>query len=160
MKVALAVLRLFWNSKNNRHNVPIQYFYEDDFRLKCIWIFKQGKLIYLILWQFWPYFSAYLFKVHLQYLLSMRLFSHIDAVCYNALISISFTFIMVRNSFCFFKVHWYLIIYKAILGMLPSYLCCLIKQKAVEKYFLHSLCSFCPIWIRKKGFYIRSSVWL
>ncbi len=36
------------------------------------------------------------------------------------------------------KMHWYLIIYKAILGMLPSYLCCLIKQKAVEKYFLRS----------------------
>ncbi len=36
------------------------------------------------------------------------------------------------------KMHWYLIIYKAILGMLPSYLCCLIKQKAVEKYFLLS----------------------
>ncbi len=30
------------------------------------------------------------------------------------------------------KMHWYLIIYKAILGMLPSYLCCLIKQKIVE----------------------------
>ncbi len=36
------------------------------------------------------------------------------------------------------KMHWYLIIYKAILGMLPSYLCCLIKLKAVEKYFLRS----------------------
>ncbi len=36
------------------------------------------------------------------------------------------------------KMHWYLIIYKAILGMLPSYLCCLIKQKIVEKYFLRS----------------------
>ncbi len=36
------------------------------------------------------------------------------------------------------KMPWYLIIYKAILGMLPSYLCCLIKQKAVEKYFLRS----------------------
>ncbi len=35
-------------------------------------------------------------------------------------------------------MHWYLIIYKAILGMLPSYLCCLIKQKIVEKYFLRS----------------------
>ncbi len=36
------------------------------------------------------------------------------------------------------KMHWHLIIYKAILGMLPSYLCCLIKQKIVEKYFLRS----------------------
>ncbi len=35
-------------------------------------------------------------------------------------------------------MHWYLIIYKAILGMMPSYLSCLIKQKAVEKYFLRS----------------------
>ncbi len=48
------------------------------------------------------------------------------------------------------KMHWHLIIYKAILGMLPSYLCCLIKQKIVEKYFLHSqflysLGSFCSI---------------
>ncbi len=33
-------------------------------------------------------------------------------------------------------MHWYLIIYKAILRVFPSYLCCLIKQKAVEKYFL------------------------
>lgn len=30
-----------WNSKNNRHNVPIQYFYEDDFRLKFIWMYKE-----------------------------------------------------------------------------------------------------------------------
>ncbi len=36
------------------------------------------------------------------------------------------------------KMHWYLIIYKAILGMLPSYICCLIRQKIVEKYFLRS----------------------
>ncbi len=36
------------------------------------------------------------------------------------------------------KEHWYIIIFKAILGMLPSYLCCLIKQKTVEKYFLCS----------------------
>ncbi len=36
------------------------------------------------------------------------------------------------------KMHWYAIIYKAILGMLPSYLCCLIQQKIVEKYFLCS----------------------
>ncbi len=35
-------------------------------------------------------------------------------------------------------MHWYFIIYKAIMGMLPSYLCCLIKQKAVEKYFILS----------------------
>ncbi len=35
-------------------------------------------------------------------------------------------------------MHCYFIIYKAILGMLPSYLCCLIKQKAVEKYFIRS----------------------
>ncbi len=43
-------------------------------------------------------------------------------------------------------MHWYLIIYKAILGMLPSYLCCLIKQKIVEilpslTKLLYSLCS-------------------
>ncbi len=35
-------------------------------------------------------------------------------------------------------MHWYLIMYKAILGVFSSYLCCLIKQKAVEKYFLRS----------------------
>lgn len=40
--------RFFCNSKNNRHNVPIQYFYEDDFRLKYIWIYK-GEFISLIL---------------------------------------------------------------------------------------------------------------
>ncbi len=29
------------------------------------------------------------------------------------------------------QMHWYLLIYKAILGFLPSYLCCLIHQKVV-----------------------------
>ncbi len=36
------------------------------------------------------------------------------------------------------QMHWYLLIYKAILGFLPSYLCCLIHQKVVVNY---SLCS-------------------
>ncbi len=36
------------------------------------------------------------------------------------------------------KMHWYLIIYKAILGMLPSYLCHFKKLKIVEKYLLRS----------------------
>ncbi len=36
------------------------------------------------------------------------------------------------------KMHWYLLIYKAILGFLPSYLCCLIQQKVVVNYSLRS----------------------
>lgn len=36
------------------------------------------------------------------------------------------------------KMHWYLIIYKAILGLLPSYLCCLMQQKIIKNYFLRS----------------------
>lgn len=36
------------------------------------------------------------------------------------------------------KMHWYIITYKTILGLLPSYLCCLIQWKSVGKYSLHS----------------------
>lgn len=36
------------------------------------------------------------------------------------------------------KIHWYLMVYKAILGMLPSYLCRLIQHKSVTKYSLRS----------------------
>ncbi len=36
------------------------------------------------------------------------------------------------------QMHWYLLIYKAILGFLPSYLCCLIHQKVVVNYSLRS----------------------
>ncbi len=36
------------------------------------------------------------------------------------------------------KMHWYLLIYKAILGFLPSYLCCLIQQKVVVNNSLRS----------------------
>ncbi len=36
------------------------------------------------------------------------------------------------------KMHWYLLIYKAILFFLPSYLCCLIHQKVVVNYSLRS----------------------
>ncbi len=49
--------------------------------------------------------------------------------------------------------------------MLPSYLCCLIKQKAVEKYFLRSQNYYTlsvPL-VRSelgKRLYVRSSVWL
>jgi len=37
------------------------------------------------------------------------------------------------------KMHWYLLIYKAILGYLPPYLCCLSKQKLPGNYSLHSV---------------------
>ncbi len=36
------------------------------------------------------------------------------------------------------QMHWYLLIYKAILGFLASYLCCLIHQKVVVNYSLRS----------------------
>ncbi len=36
------------------------------------------------------------------------------------------------------QMHWYLLIYKAILVFLPSYLCCLIHQKVVVNYSLRS----------------------
>jgi len=36
------------------------------------------------------------------------------------------------------KKHWYQLIYKAILGYLPPYLCCLIKQKSPGSYSLRS----------------------
>jgi len=35
-------------------------------------------------------------------------------------------------------MHWYLIIYKAILGLLPSYLCCFMQQKIIKNYSLRS----------------------
>jgi len=37
------------------------------------------------------------------------------------------------------KMHWYLLIYKAILGYLPPYLCCLSKQKLPGNYSLRSV---------------------
>ncbi len=36
------------------------------------------------------------------------------------------------------QMHWYLSIYKVILGFLPSYLCCLIHPKVVVNYSLRS----------------------
>lgn len=36
------------------------------------------------------------------------------------------------------KMHWYLLIYKAILGFLPPYLCCMLKQKVAGNYSLRS----------------------
>lgn len=35
-------------------------------------------------------------------------------------------------------VHWFTFIYKAILGLLPSYLCIFISQKNIEQYTLRS----------------------
>jgi len=35
-------------------------------------------------------------------------------------------------------MHWYLIIYKAILGLLASYLCCFMQQKIIKNYSLRS----------------------
>ncbi len=50
-------------------------------------------------------------------------------------------------------MHWYLISYKAILGISPSYLCCLIKQKIVfaHNFFLYSV-PFVRSELAKKAF--------
>ncbi len=61
-------------------------------------------------------------------------------------------------------MHWYLIIYKAILGMLPSYLCCLNGKMLRNVSFVHKIVILSVPFVRtelgKKAFmYAAPSDW-
>uniref|UniRef100_A0A8C2EK04 Reverse transcriptase domain-containing protein n=1 Tax=Cyprinus carpio TaxID=7962 RepID=A0A8C2EK04_CYPCA len=80
---------------------------------------------------------------------SSQLLSSLDAVYHSALRFISDSKPLTHHCILYNrvswpslsirrKIHFYLIIYKTILGLLPSYLGCLIQKKSVGKYSLRS----------------------
>ncbi len=82
--------------------------------------------------------SFFVYKISLQFLqfyYNGRFISDCNPTTHHCILynRVGWSSLLIRR-----EMHWHLIIYKAILGMLPSYLCCLIKQKIVEKYFIRS----------------------